>query len=690
MQRWPRASALPPQLQCTIASHHRSVDAIEATLRAPQLDAPAHRALSFPQTAPSQRHTSLTLSWIDWLIMLVYFSFVLGIGVALKRYMRTSNDFFLAGRSIPAWVCGLAFLSANLGAQEVIGMGASGAKYGIITSHFYWIGAVPAMVFVGVFMMPFYYGSRARSVPEYLLLRFDEKTRALNAISFALMTVFSSGISMYAMALLIQSLGLFRGILPDVWIFHVSILLSAAIVLGYVFLGGLSSAIYNEVLQFFLIVAGFVPLVWIGLRRVGGWQGIRQTLPVAMVHSWRGMAHANTNPLGVEWFGLAMGLGFVLSFGYWCTDFLVIQRAMAADSQESARRVPLIAAVPKMFFPFLVILPGLIAVSLTSGMVPAASLPAVSQSPAATRRTASVPVLGAVGPALSTSKSLTAETAARTDSGVPLADAHPHGLIPVKIDPIFGKPVTDSAGNPVYNYDLAIPVMLLHFFPTGILGLGLTALLASFMSGMAGNVTAFNTVWTYDIYQSYLNKRATDAHYLCMGRVSTVVGILLSVGAAYLVTSFNNIMDSLQLIFSLVNAPLFATFLLGMFWRRTTGHGAFAGLLAGTLGGLLHHGLTIPVDTVSGLHGGWITVLHHYPSEMAQNFWTAIFAFTINLVVTVTVSLATEPRPETELVGLVYSLTPRPVETHLSWYQKPATLGLGVLLLLAALNLIFR
>ncbi len=623
----------------------------------------------------------MTLSLIDWLIMLVYFGFVLGIGFALKRYMRTSNDFFLAGRSIPAWVCGLAFISANLGAQEVIGMGASGAKYGIITSHFYWIGAVPAMVFVGIFMMPFYYGSKARSVPEYLRMRFDEKTRAVNAISFAVMTVFSSGISMYAMALLIQTLGLFHGLMPDRWIFHVSIALSALIVLGYVFLGGLTSAIYNEVLQFFLIVAGFLPLVWVGLRNVGGWEGMRHQLPVSMMHSWRGMGHASTNPLGVEWVGLVMGLGFVLSFGYWCTDFLVIQRAMAAESQDSARRVPLIAAVPKMLFPFLVILPGLIAVSVTSEMGPNAG-PA---QPIATSRKAPV-AAGASGAGASDT---VAELGSKTDAGMAVSDEHPHGLIPTKTDPISGRPVLDSEGAPVYNYDLAIPVMLLRFFPSGILGLGLTALLASFMSGMAGNVTAFNTVWTYDIYQSYINKRATDAHYLWMGRLATVGGILLSIGAAYAVTSFNNIMDSLQLIFSLVNAPLFATFLLGMFWKRTTGHGAFTGLVAGTAGALFHHGLTLPVDAAPGLHGGWIAVVHRYPSDMAQNFWTAIFAFSINLLVTTVVSLMTEPRPEGELVGLVYSLTPKPVDAHLSWYEKPLTLGGLVLATLLVLNLVF-
>src|SRR6184192_3657807 len=308
-----------------------------------------------------------TLGWVDYAVMALYFAFVLGIGAALRRYVRTSEDFFLSGRSIPAWVTGLAFISANLGAQEVIGMGASGAKYGIATSHFYWVGAIPAMVFVGLFMMPFYYGSRARSVPEYLKLRFDEKTRGVNAVSFAVMTVFSSGISLYAMGKL---LNLLLG-----WSFDASILVAGGIVLGYIFLGGLTSAIYNEVLQFFLIVFGFTPLVFLGLRDVGGWSGLQARLgTVATAHgfsagawteSWKFMGSPSSNPMGIEWFGLAMGLGFVLSFGYWCTDFLVVQRAMAAKSMSAARRTPLIAAVPKMFFPFLVILPGMIAIALT-------------------------------------------------------------------------------------------------------------------------------------------------------------------------------------------------------------------------------------------------------------------------------------------------------------------------------------
>src|SRR6266571_2798898 len=421
---------------------------------------------------------SMKLTFIDWTIMVIYFVFVLGVGFALKRYMKTSTDFFLSGRSIPAWITGLAFISANLGAQEVIGMGASGAKYGIATSHFYWIGAIPAMAFIGVFMMPFYYGSRARSVPEYLKLRFDEKTRGFNAISFAVMTVLSSGISLYAMGLLLETL---LG-----WDFSFSILMAALIVLVYVFLGGLTSAIYNEVLQFFLIVFGFAPLVFLGLKDAGGWSGLQARLATvattngfasgAWSESWKFMGSPSSNPMGVEWFGLAMGLGFVLSFGYWCTDFLVVQRAMAAKSMSAARRTPLIAAIPKMLFPFLVILPGMIAIALThkSG-----------------------------------------------GSGFTL---------PKKADGTF-------------EYNMAIPMMLGHYFPTGMLGVGLTALMASFMSGMAGNVTAFNTVWTYDIYQSYIKRGASDHHYLWMGRMATIFGIMISIGAAYLTTRFNNIMD---------------------------------------------------------------------------------------------------------------------------------------------------
>ncbi|HZT57070.1 MAG TPA: sodium:solute symporter family protein [Pyrinomonadaceae bacterium] len=606
------------------------------------------------------------LVWIDYALMVIYFVFVLGIGFALKRYMKTSTDFFLSGRSIPAWITGLAFISANLGAQEVIGMGASGAKYGIATSHFYWIGAIPAMVFVGIFMMPFYYGSRARSVPEYLKLRFDEKTRALNAFSFAVMTVFSSGISMYAMGKLFN---LLLG-----WDFNFSMIVSALIVLGYIFLGGLTSAIYNEVLQFFLIVFGFAPLVFLGLRDVGGWTGLKAKLavvatssgfaPTALTESWRFMDSPAHNPIGVEWFGLVMGLGFVLSFGYWCTDFLVVQRAMAADSEDAARKTPLIAAVPKMFFPFLVILPGMIA--LAAGQRAAAPVRAAERQ--------NIAQVAAAAPAPK-------EDASTNTVG--------QGIIPPKYDVETGRPTRDSRGNLVLDYDLATPMMLVHYFPSGMLGLGLTALLASFMSGMAGNVTAFNTVWTYDIYQSYIHKGDTDHHYLQMGRAATVVGVALSVAAAYVAASFNNIMDLLQLVFAFVNAPLFATFALGMFWRRTTGHGAFLGLVTGTLAAALHHGLTLPRGAVAGIKGGFLGVVTTYPSELGQTFWTAISAFVTCFAVTIIVSLLTRPRAHDELRGLVYSLTPKPEETETVWYKRPAALAVAVLALTVVLNIIF-
>ena len=566
------------------------------------------------------------LGLIDGAILVIYFAFVLGIGFVLKRHMRSSTDFFLSGRLIPTWVAGLAFLSANLGAQEVIGMAASGAKYGIMTSHFYWVGAIPAMVFVAIFMMPFYYGSKARSVPEYLKKRFDEKTRTLNAMTFAVMTVFSSGISMYAMALL---LNLILG-----WDFSVSVWLSAIIVLLYISLGGLTSAIYNEVMQFFLIVAGFIPLVFLGLRDVGGWSGLQMRLsevataqhfaPGAFSQSWKFMGNAADNPMGVEWLAMLMGLGFVLSFGYWCTDFLVIQRAMAAKSMAAARRTPLVAAVPKMLFPFLVILPGMIAIALTQhGGVSGFALP-----------------------------------------------NKPDGSL---------------------NYDLVIPLMLRHYFPTGILGLGLTALMASFMSGMAGNVTAFNTVWTYDIYQAHIRPQASDSHLLWMGRVATVAGIAISVAAAYFAAHFNNIMDLLQLVFAFVNAPLFATFLLGMFWRRTTGHAAFVGLLSGILAAAMHHGLTQPIGAQTLVKGGWLGhVLRTYPSEMAQNFWTAIVAWTTCFLVTILVSLITpRKKSDAELTGLVWSLTPQIVEEQTIWYKRPYMLGIFVLVLVLILNIVF-
>ncbi len=506
---------------------------------------------------------------------------------------------------MPTWVASLAFLAANLGAQEVIGMCASGAKYGIMTAHFYWAGAVPAMLFVGVFMMPFYYGSRARSVPEYLKLRFDEKTRGLNAITFAAMTVFSSGISMYAVGLLFQ---LVLG-----WSFTASVMLSAVIVLVYTLLGGLSSAIYNEVLQFFLIVAGFSPLAYMAVERAGGWQGVAARLPDVLTHTWKYTGDAAANPMGVEIFGLVAGLAFVLSFGYWCTDFLVVQRAMAARSMDAARRVPVLAAFPKMVMPFIVIVPGIAALALTQ---------------------------------------------------------------------IDGVPLPMKGSTP--DYDQTLTTLMARFYPPGLMGLGVTALFASFMSGMAGNVTAFNTVFTYDIYQGYIRRNASDAHYLTVARWTTVWGIGLSVATAYLAQQFNNIMDFLQLVFGFVNAPLFATFLLGMFWKRTTGHGAFWGLLSGTIGAALTHGLTVAEGK-----GGWITTITTFPSTMAQNFWIAIFAWSACFSITILVSLFTRPKPDSELTSLVYGLTTIPHDGQSPAYLRPVPLALVVLAALTLLNLLF-
>ncbi len=564
----------------------------------------------------------IDLHSVDYAILGVYILVVIGIGFVLKKYVKSASDFLTSGRSIPVWVTGLAFLSANLGAQEVIGMAASGAKYGIMTSHFYWVGAIPAMIFLAIFMMPFYYGSRARSVPEYLKLRFDEKTRGLNAISFAVMTVASSGASLHALAALLHLL--------LKWDYNFSLIVSSVVVLAYVLKGGLSSAIYTEVLQFFLIVLGFAPLVIIGLNDLGGWSGLTASLAknngAEFVHSWKYMG-TTANPMGVEWFGMIFGLGFVLSFGYWCTDFLVVQRAMAAKTMGDARRTPIIGAIPKMLFPVIVILPGMIALGL----------------------------------------------AAKAGSGYSI----PHG-------------VTGAT-----DYNLVIPSLIAHYLPTGMLGLALTALMASFMSGMAGNVTAFNTVWTYDIYQSYIGKGKSDAHYMWMAKFATVAGIVISIGFAYVAKNVDNIMDFLQLVFGFVNAPVFATFLLGMFWKRATGHGAFYGLLAGTLCAMVFHGISSPQllkagEVIPWVKGGWISHHYQFTSSMAQNFWLAIVAWSFCFVITIGISLATQrTKTDGELAGLVYSLTEKIKEVDEPMWKRPAVVGSIVLIIAVILNIIF-
>jgi SSS family solute:Na+ symporter len=549
----------------------------------------------------------MKLTIADYLIILLYFVFVIGVGFLIKKKIKSSNDFLSSNRSIPLWITSLAFISANLGAQEVLGMVASGAKYGIMTVHFYWVGAIFAMVFLGVFMMPFYYGSRARSVPEYLKLRFDEKTRGLNAVSFAVMTVFSSGISLYALAKLLEV------ILK--WDFDVSIWAAAGIVMIYTFLGGLTSAVYNEVLQFFLIVLGLSPLVIVALQDAGGWATIKAQLQPELTHAWKYMGNADSNPMGLHFMSLIFGLGFVMSFGYWCTDFLVVQRAMIAKNMNAAQRTPIVAALPKMLMPIIVVLPGVIAIAL------------MSQSKG------------------------------------------------------YSIPTGEDGGT---DYTMTLPSLIAHYYPSGLLGVGITALIASFMSGMAGNVTAFNSVFTYDIYQSYFVKNKSDKHYLYVGKVITIVGILLSIITAYIAKSFNNINDFLQLVFSFVNGPLFATFLLGMFWKRTTGHGAFSGLLAGTIAAAITHGLTIAEGK-----GGWITPLYEIKSGMGQAFIVASVSWIVNFVTTILVSLATKPKPDEELKGLVYSLTKKEPISKSKWYLNPITLGVVLLLATILLNIIF-
>jgi SSS family solute:Na+ symporter len=637
----------------------------------------------------------IQLGGIDYAILIIYFGFILGIGWALKRYVKGSTDFFLSGRSIPAWVTGLAFISANLGAQEVIGMAACGAQYGIMTCHFYWVGAIPAMVFLAIFMMPFYYGSKARSVPEYLKMRFDEKTRGFNAISFAVMTVFSSGISMHVFAKLLGTL--------LHWDYNYCIALSAVIVLTYILLGGLTSAIYNEVLQFFMIVFGFSPLVLLAFKDVGGWASLKAKLATVATtitvpgttdqhfaagtwtESWSHTGSTIANPMGVEWFGVVMGLGFVLSFGYWCTDFLVVQRAMAAKSMSAARRTPLIAAVPKMLFPALVILPGMVAIALHFTQPSSNYL--IPVDPGAVARAVAAEHLQLTGG----EKLSPEQQSALADETKKVADQlgkpNVNPELQLQAEQCEGELRKDARN---LDYNMVMPSLLARYLPMGLLGIGFTALMASFMSGMAGNVTAFNTVWTYDIYQSYVSPNQSDQHYLWMGRMATIFGILVSIGCAYLARQFSNIMDMLQLVFGFVNAPLFATFLLGMFWRRTTGHGAFWGLLGGTAGAAIFHGLSLAQGATPGIKGGWIAPHFYFQSGMGQNFYMALVAWTTCFLLTILISLATKrTKTDAELKGLVYSLTPKPETAHEPWYQQPVTVGVLVMIATVILNVIF-
>ncbi|MGV9805627.1 sodium:solute symporter family protein [Micromonospora chersina] len=539
----------------------------------------------------------LNMNALDYVILALYFVTVLGVGFAARRAIRTSVDFFLSGRSLPAWVTGLAFVSANLGALEIIGMAANGAQYGIMTVHYYWIGAVPAMVFLGIVMMPFYYGSKVRSVPEYLRLRFNRPTHLLNALSFAIAQVLIAGVNLYALALIMQ---LLLG-----WPLWVAIVIGAFIVLVYITIGGLSGAIYNEVLQFFVIIAGLVPITVLGLVKVGGVSGLMDAvrgskLGEAGLHAWQGTGSTD-NPLGAHWLGIVFGLGFVLSFGYWTTNFAEVQRALSARNMSAARRTPIIAAYPKLLIPVVTVIPGLIALITVKG-------------------------LGA------------------------------------------------ESGDMVYNN--AIPLLMRDLLPNGVLGIAVTGLVASFMAGMAANVSGFNTVFTYDIWQAYFQRDRSDEYYVRVGRLATVVAVLIGIGTAFIAAGFSNIMNYIQALFSVFNAPLFGTFIIGMFWKRMSALAGFWSLLSGTV---------VALGTYLLYRAGVI----HFNSDLEESFWGAGLAFVTVGVVAAIVTPLTRPKPADELTGLVYGLSDTTLKDDslagdAAWYRSPVLLGV-IAVVLAAL-----
>jgi SSS family solute:Na+ symporter len=535
----------------------------------------------------------MKLSFWDLAIFAGYILAILVIGYRLKDRMKTSAEFLGAGRSLPLWITGISFMAANLGSLEIVGMIGNGAKYGMMTNHWYWIGAIPAMVFLGLFMVRFYYSSGVRSVPEYLKRRYDSRAHVLNSLGFLVVTILMSGINMYALALFCEKL---LG-----WKFGFSVLFAAGVVVVYTFLGGLRSSIYNEVLQFFLIVIGFLPLPIIGLIKVGGWSALLAKLPESHCHTWIGMGNPADNPLGVNWFTCILAMGFIMSPAYWCTDYLLVQRALAAKDLNTARKTPLFAAFPKMFFPFLVTVPGMVALALM-----------------------------------------------------------PEAL----------------KENGQDNFNLALPVLMTSFYPHGLLGLGFTALMASFMSGMAGNVTAFNTVWTNDIYQTYLVKNRPDHHYLAVGRVATVVGTALSVWASYILLHFNNMLDYMNLIATVFIHPFFVIFLVGMCWKRATATGGFWGILAA---------ITASVTQ-------WVLYNTHHikfssPMAAAQN--QAIWAAGAGLLTIIVVSYCTTAPSKESLVDLVWTRV-RDKGTSTVWYKSVWTMAAIVMVIFLVLNFMFR
>jgi solute:Na+ symporter, SSS family len=608
-----------------------------------------------------------SLAPADWLILLIYCFFALTAGFSLRPAMTASRQYLQAGRALPAWLCGMALVGASLGSQEVLGMGAAGARYGLASLGFFALGSIPALLFLGLYLMPVYYGAKPgpRTIPEYLGLRFDQKTRLLNACLFLGMAAFSAGISLYAMARVFQVLHVFDQLSDRLHLGPTGFLLfavaaPAALVLLYLLLGGLGAAMYNQALQLCVVVAGLLPVVLLGLRNAGGWSGLKaavpagflQETPAAILHGSGDLSHA-----GVHSMGLALAVGLVLGGGMWCTDFRLLQTAMAAKNIESARRTPLIAAAVWVFVPLLLILPGVIAVGMPT---PHTSIVVRNEN----------------------------GTIYHDITVVPAAAEAGQGLVPAKSDVATGKLVMGPDGHAVLDYAMATPNVLVQFLPMGLLGLGIAVLLGCLMSGVAASMTAFSTVFTSDIYEALIAKEPSDKRLLVVGRWATVGGTLLALGAACVTIRVNSLLDAILLVFAVVNAPLFATLLLGAFWKRTTGNGAFWGLIAGAIAALLHHGLLLPVGEQRGVHGGWIAVLRHPSSEMALNLGSAALAFVVSLFVTAVVSALTHARPEAELNGLVHSLRERKPAGARSW-KRPEALAVAILLAAIFLNLIF-
>jgi solute:Na+ symporter, SSS family len=623
---------------------------------------------------------STNLAAVDSLILLIFFFFMLAAGFSLKPAMTTSRDFMQGGRAMPGWLCSLAMLGASLGSLEVLGMGAAGARYGLASVAWFALGSIPAMLFAGLYLMPVFYGSKStavaadadatsiapRSIPEYLGMRFDQKTRVLNAFLFTAMSAFSAGIALYAMARALVALHVFDRIseslnLPPTGTLLLAMTFPAALVLAYILLGGLGAAIYSQALQFLVIMAGLLPMVLLGLKKIGGWSGLRAQVPASffdgLTQMAHGSAHSGSHSAGAGFILLAVGV--VLGGATWCTDFRLLQIPMAAKDMQSARGAPINAAAVRIFVLLVLVLPGLIAIGLPT---PHTSILVFNDNNVISHEITVVP------PAV--------------EAGT--------GLVPAKADS-GGMPVIGADGHAVLDYAMATPNVLPEFLPTGLLGLGIAALMACLMAGVAASVTSFSTVFTCDIFQALFAKNSSDKRLLVVARCAAAGGMLLAFAAACATIRFNSLLDAILLVFAVVNVPLFAVLMLGAFWKRATGHGAFAGLIAGLIAGaaaaLLHHGLALPQGAQCGIQGGWIAVLRHPASEMSLNLETAIIAFAVTLLATIVLSACTSAKPESKLDGLVYSLTTRP-QPNAKWWKRPEAMAAAILLAAFAVNLI--